>query len=140
MKKQPINQPLYSEELEPLQLDQTEQELRQLIEADLVPSPSEFQKYNQIIPNGAERILTIIEEEKRHRRKMQNNKQNIRNTTKIFSMIFGFVLTLLMFISTMNAGVTRPEFMLLWSVTLVFLGLIFAPSIKELLVDRRDNQ
>jgi len=55
-------------------------------------------------------------------------------------MIFGFVLTLLMFISTMNAGVTRPEFMLLWSVTLVFLGLIFAPSIKELLVDRRDNQ
>jgi len=57
MKKQPINQPLYSEELEPLQLDQTEQELRQLIEADLVPSPSEFQKYNQIIPNGAERIL-----------------------------------------------------------------------------------
>ena len=66
MKKQPIDQPLHAEELERLHLNQTEEEIQQLLESDLVPSQSELQKYNQLMPNGAERILTIIEEEKKH--------------------------------------------------------------------------
>lgn len=136
MKKQPINQPLYLGELERLQFDQAEQEIHKVIEADLVPSSSELQKYNQMIPNGAERILTIIEEEKKHRRKIEKSKQDVRNVTKILSMIFGFVLTLLLFISTMRFGVSRFEFILLWSVTLVILGLIFAPYIKESMGNR----
>lgn len=124
------------EELERLQLDEKEHELRKLIEVDSMPSPSEFQKYNQMIPNGAERILTIIEEEKRHRHNMEKSKLNARTTTKIF----GFMLTLLMFYSTMNSGVTRLEFMLLWAVTLGILGLIFAPIIKENLDGRRNGR
>jgi len=131
MKKQPINQPLYSEELEKLQLDQTEQEIHQLIEADLVPSPSELHKYNQMMPNGADRILRMIEEERKHRHNMEKSKQNGRNVTKILSMIFGFVLTMLMVISAMESGISRLEFVFLWAITLVILGLIFATFIRE---------
>ena len=71
MKKNSINQPLYTEELEKLELNPTEQAVRQLIDQDLVPSPSELQKYDRLLPNGADRILTLIEDEKKHRRKME---------------------------------------------------------------------
>jgi len=133
------NKPIYKEELERLQLEQTEQELYKVIEDDLVPSPSILQKYNQMIPNGAERILTIIEEEKKHQRNMERNKNRVRNITKISSLVFGFVLTLIMFKSTMNSGVTRLEFILLWAITLIVLGIILAPFIKENLSSRRDS-
>jgi len=140
MKKQSINQPLYTEELDPIQLDQTEEELRKLIEEDLVPSTSEFQKYNQMIPNGADRILKIIEEDRLHRRKMDKRKQEGRYITKILSIIFGFGLTSVMVLSAMTDGITRFEFMLLWVITLVILGLIFATFIKENLVSNRQER
>ena len=62
---------------------------------------------------------------------MEKSRQQVRNVTKMLSVFFGFFLTGLMFFSAMRFGVTRFEFVLLWAVTLVLLGIIFASFIKE---------
>ena len=140
MKKQAINQPLYTEELEKLQLDSAEQEVHQLIEEDLVPSPSALQKYNQLVPNGAERILTMIEAEKKHRRKMEKSKLDGRNVIRILGTIFGFVLGLITVISIMDSGDSRLMFVFLWVATVVILGIVFSSFIKEKLGGRREGR
>jgi len=140
MKKRPVNQPLYTDELEQLSLDPSEQEVRQLIEADLVPSPSELQKYNQLMPNGADRILTIIEKERKHRHKMEKSKLDGRNVTKIISSAFAFVLGLFMIIWVMKSHDSRLGFALIWAGTVIVLGLIFSSFIKDKLGGGREER
>ena len=140
MKKQTINQPLYTEELEKLQLDSAEQEAQQILEEDLVPSPSALQKYNQLVPNGAERILTIIEAERKHRRKMEKSKLDGRNVIRILGTIFGFVLGIITIVAVMDSGDSRFAFALLWAATVVILGIVFSSFIKEKLGGRSEGR
>ena len=131
MKKTPINQPLYTEELEKLQLEQIDKEVHQLIEDDIVPSAHELMKYNQLLPNGADRILTLIEQEKKHRRKIEKNKLDINSAVRIFKMAFGFVLGLLTVIAVLNSKDSRLVLALLWASTVIALGTIFSSFLKD---------
>ena len=62
MKKQQTDQSLYSEELDQLDFDQNEQEIRELFERENLPTASELEKYDQLMPNGAERLFNLIED------------------------------------------------------------------------------
>ncbi len=130
MKKNSINQPLYTEELEKLELNPTEQAVRQLIDQDLVPSPSELQKYDRLLPNGADRILTLIEDEKKHRRKMEKKNKDGRIAIRILSLCFGFVISLITVIAVVETGDSRLVFALMWAGIVIILGITFASFIK----------
>jgi len=140
MKKSAINKPLYKEELEKLQLDSAQQQVRQIIEEDLVPSPSELQKYNQLVPDGADRILKLIEEEKKHKRKMEKSKLDGRNVVKILSIIFGCALGLITVISVMNTRDSRMGFALMWAGMVVIIAAIFISFNKDNLKGGNDSE
>jgi len=139
MKETAINQPLYTEELEKLQLGLAEQEVRQIIEEDLVPSPSVLHKYNQLVPDGADRILKLIEEEKKHKRKMEKSKLDGRNVVKILIILFGFALGLITVIAVMDTRDSSLGFALMWVGMVVIIAAIFVFFNKDKLKDGNDS-
>jgi len=139
MKKEQTNQSLYSEELEQLNFDQAEQEARELFEQDKLPSPFELEKYNQLIPNGAERILNIIEDERIHRREMERKELKKRSNTNNLRIIFGFLFGFffLIFVNISGSGVS---YLLVWAAMIVMLVMVFAPYLKDKLVKTDESK
>lgn len=43
-----------------------------------IPSPETIKRYNEVIPNGAERIMTMAEVQSNHRRGMEKKELNIQ--------------------------------------------------------------
>jgi len=128
MEKQQTNRPLLTEELEQINIDQAEQEVRELFEEEKLPTSSELEKYNQLMPNGAERILNIIEEERTHRREVElkelKHRSDFNNLRVIFGFLFGFFF--LIFVNASGVG-----YLLVWAAMVVVLVMIFAPYIKS---------
>ncbi len=135
MKKQYKNEPLLAEELEQLNFGDTEREVRELLEQDDLPPPSVLEKYNELMPNGAERILNIIEDERIHRREIElkelKSRSNFNNLRVIFGFVFGFF-----FLIFVNAGGGGVGYMLIWATMVVVLGMIFAPFIRSKLSNK----
>jgi len=137
MEKQYNNKPSLELERPTEQLDfnQIDEEARELLERDRLPTPTELEKYNQLIPNGAERILNIIEEERTSRREIQLKKVSGRNTTNnlmvIFGFVFGFFLLMFITIIATNVGGSFIGYVLIWATMVIVLGIIFAPYIKS---------
>ncbi len=137
MKKQVTRQSLHQEKLEQLNFDQAEQEVRELFEQENLPTSSELEKYNVLVPNGAERILNLIEEERIHRREMELKQLQGRNTTNNLMVIFGFIFGffMLIFIGS-SPNMSGIGYLIVWATMVVILGLIFAPYIKSRLGNR----
>jgi len=137
MEKQYNNKPSLELERPTEQLDfnQMDEEARELLERDRLPTPTELEKYNQLIPNGAERILNIIEDERTSRREIQLKKVSGRNTTNnlmvIFGFVFGFFLLMFITIIATNVGGSFIGYVLIWATMVIVLGIIFAPYIKS---------
>ncbi|MCX5899296.1 MAG: DUF2335 domain-containing protein, partial [Proteobacteria bacterium] len=57
-----------------------------------LPTPQELEHYNQIIPNAAERIFSVFENQNKHRQELELRviKNDCRNS--LFGMIFGFII------------------------------------------------
>jgi len=92
MKKQRTNRPLLTEELEQINFDGTEQEVRELFEQEALPSPSELEKYDQLMPGGAERVFNLIEDERMHKREMDLKQISGRNRLNQLISASGLVL------------------------------------------------
>jgi len=133
MKKQRTNRPHLSDELERpmdrLDFDNAEQEVRELLEQEKLPTASELEKYNQIVPNGAERILNIIEDEKIHRRELELKELKYRSVFNNLRVIFGFVFGFF-FLVFINVGSGGVGYLMVWAAMIVVLVMIFAPFIK----------
>jgi len=137
MKKQQTDRTLYAEELEQLNLDQAEQEVRELFEQEKLPTASELEKYNELMPNGAERILNIIEDERASRREIELKKVSGRTTTNNLMVVFGFVFGFfLLFVIGASPNIGGVGYLIVWASMVVVLGIIFAPFIKSRLSNK----
>lgn len=56
-----------------------------------LPPPEDLQKYNMVVPGAAERILTMAEEEMKHRHNRENMAIKYNNRLVSISTIFAFV-------------------------------------------------
>jgi len=139
MKKQYNIKSLFIEETEQLSLDQEEQEVRELFEQKEILAPSQLEKYNNLMPNGAERIFNLIEEEKTHQREMELKQLRYRSWLKglmIFSgFILGFVLLIGIFGTEISFKISRTA-ILIWASMGVILGIIFSPYIRSRLSNK----
>lgn len=59
-----------------------------------LPPPGALEKYNQIIPNGAERIMVMAEEQSKHRKTLEAKALNTDSRNSLLGIIFAFVLGL----------------------------------------------
>jgi uncharacterized membrane protein len=61
-----------------------------------IPPPNVLEKYNNIIPDGAHRILTMAEQQQLHRQSMEKTviESDVRRSDR--GLILGFIITLLL--------------------------------------------
>lgn len=59
-----------------------------------LPSPSHLEKYEQILPGAADRIISMAEKQSSHRQDLEKQviKSDIRNS--LLGLIFGFIIGL----------------------------------------------
>lgn len=64
-----------------------------------IPPPALLEKYNEIIPNGAERILAMAEKQSTHREYLEKRvvDGNVSNQTR--GSYFGFIISLVAILS-----------------------------------------
>jgi uncharacterized membrane protein len=59
-----------------------------------LPPPEALEKYEAIIPNGAERIMAMAEEQGRHRRALEKKALDTDSRNSLLGVIFAFCLGL----------------------------------------------
>jgi uncharacterized membrane protein len=59
-----------------------------------LPPPNALERYNAIIPNGAERIMVMAEEQSKHRRALETKALNTDSRNSLLGVIFAFILGL----------------------------------------------
>lgn len=57
-----------------------------------LPSPEVLQKFNEIVPGAADRILVQFEEQSRHRRTLETKALNGENSRANWGMVCGFII------------------------------------------------
>jgi len=127
MNKQQTDLPLYSEELEQLNFDQNEEEVRELFERKNLPTPSELEKYDRLMPNGAERVFNLIEDEKMREYELELKQISGRNRLNQLISASGLVLGILLLFTVMTNpyGAVNSGFLFICAV--IVLILIIAP-------------
>ena len=71
-----------------------------------IPSASELEKYEQILPNAAERILTLAEKQSKHRREFENKALIEETSFNKRGQILGFLVSILVLIVALVAILT----------------------------------
>lgn len=59
-----------------------------------LPPPSILEKYDQVISNGAERIMVMAEEQSKHRRELEKKALDTDSRNSLLGVIFAFILGL----------------------------------------------
>lgn len=139
MKKQQTKESLYSDELEQLNFDQAEQDVHELFEQEGFPTSSELEKYNQLMPGGAERVFNLIEDERMHQREMEKKQLKGRNALNSLMTIFGFCFSCFLLIIINDLTISGSSWVALalgWLTIMVVLVLTFAPYIKSRLSNK----
>lgn len=67
-----------------------------------IPSASELKKYEDILPGAADRILTMAENQSKHRQKMEMKMLEANIKAERAGQIFGFII----FFSALAVGAT----------------------------------
>ena len=131
MKKQQANRPLLAEEIDQLDFGDNQQEVRELFEQEGLPSPSQLERYDQLMPNGAERILNIIEDEKIRRYDIELKQVKGRNRLNQLISASGLVLGIFLFLTiiTTPIGLSHTGFLLICAI--IVLILIIAPLYRD---------
>jgi uncharacterized membrane protein len=57
-----------------------------------LPPPEALERYGRIIPNGAERIMVMAEEQSKHRRELEKKVMNTDSRNSFCGMVFAFIL------------------------------------------------
>jgi len=129
MKKQQADHAQYSEELDQLNFDQTEGEVRELFEQENLPTPSQLERYDQLMPGGAERVFNLIEDERMHQREMDRKQLSGQNRLNQLISASGLVLGILLFITLNTPSNIDVGYLSVWAI--IVLILILAPFIKS---------
>lgn len=67
----------------------------QSIQTEILPDPSVLSEYELVLPGLPDRIVNMVEEEAKHRRKMQSKLTNLAFLRSFAGLITGFVFALL---------------------------------------------
>lgn len=65
-----------------------------------LPHPEILKIYNEIISDGADRIMTLTEKQTEHRQKLENKEQDIQHKLSARGQNFAFILSILLIIVT----------------------------------------
>lgn len=60
-----------------------------------LPPPDDLAKYNDAVPDAAERIIAMAEKEQENRHRLQGEELKLRRTVETRGQMLGFVLALL---------------------------------------------
>jgi uncharacterized membrane protein len=84
-----------------------------------LPPPGALQQFDAIIPNGAERIMGMVEREQQHRIEM--DKATVK--AEIFDTIGGKVLGAVMMLAAVAAAVYTASIGAHWAVSVAIVGV-----------------
>lgn len=70
-----------------------------------IPSPESLDKYNSIIPNGADRIMKMAENQSQHRMKIEEREINSQYRQNVLGQIFGFIISILGIVGGIISGI-----------------------------------
>jgi uncharacterized membrane protein len=56
-----------------------------------IPPPAMLAQYNEVIPNGAERIMTMAEQQQKHRHVLEHKAVHSNATDQRLGVVLGFV-------------------------------------------------
>ena len=59
-----------------------------------IPSPETLAKYNEIIPNAAERILAMAEKQQEHRQQLERRVIFANTRSQTYGLVAGFVIAM----------------------------------------------
>lgn len=68
--------------------------VKQEIRSGPLPAPEDLERYNQIVANGAERIMKMAENQHAHRIGMESKVITSQNFQSLLGVIFAFILGL----------------------------------------------
>lgn len=68
--------------------------IAQAIHSGPLPPANEFEKYNSVVPDAGNRILTMAENEAAHRHKIQNQIIKSDSRDSLLAIVFAFILSL----------------------------------------------
>lgn len=60
-----------------------------------LPHPEHLKEFNEIIPNGAERIMAVYERQVLHRHDLEKGQMAIHSRSTIIGQVFGFIMCIL---------------------------------------------
>ncbi|EPM1459856.1 DUF2335 domain-containing protein [Elizabethkingia anophelis] len=92
-----------------------------------LPRPEDMEKYNQIIPNGADRIMQMAEKQNDHRISIEKQAVAANNSDSRLGQIFAFILALFCIGSSVYLGMNGQPWLggVLGGSTLVALATVF---------------
>ena len=65
-----------------------------------IPHPQLLKEFNDVIPNGADRIMTMAEKQSEHRISLEEKLVNANNRDSLLGVVFGGVIALLIVLGT----------------------------------------
>ncbi|ASW74697.1 hypothetical protein IQ37_15190 [Chryseobacterium piperi] len=89
-----------------------------------LPRPEDIEKYNMIIPNGAERIMKEAELQSAHRRSMENKVIDSDNKQSAKGQIFGLVISLICIGGAISLGLLDQPWLGGILATTTVIGLV----------------
>ncbi len=89
-----------------------------------LPSPEDLEHYNEVIPNGADRIMKMAENQLEHRLSIEKSVVNSNNNDSRLGQIFGFVLSIVCIGAAVYLGINDHEWLAGIIATTTIIGLI----------------
>jgi len=101
--------------------------IRQSSHQGILPRPEDMERYNAIIPNGAERLMKMAENQSDHRMVMEKDYMNANNSDSKRGQIFGFFLALVCICAAVYLGMNNQPWLggILGGSTILGLVIVF---------------
>jgi|LAHU01.1.fsa_nt_gb uncharacterized membrane protein len=100
-----------------------------------IPPAEELEKYSDIIPDGANRIMLMAEQQAQHRIELENKVINNDISNSRLGMIFGFILQLVAIVGSVIIAITQS----MWEGMLMAIGVIVI-GIVNLRLAKQDRE
>lgn len=82
-----------------------------IVKIGILPDPADLAQYNQIIPNGADRILKMVESQHEHRIEIEKHVIKSQQSQTTRGQYFAFLLALVCIAVSCYLGVAGHEFL-----------------------------
>ncbi|QES93109.1 DUF2335 domain-containing protein [Empedobacter brevis] len=125
------------EDIDPKILDNAEPDIKELLLKTMtvmqsqsvhrsgpLPSPEDLDHYNNIIPDGANRIMQMAEDQLKHRLIIEKSVVSSNNNDSRNGQLFGFILSLICIGSSVYLGINNKEVLAGVIATTTIIGLI----------------